>query len=460
MFVVTLPPSAASDPSAFARKAQAAGADMLELRGDLTPGLQAFDSALPLLVSPRGAGQAWIDRFDAAYVDLELDEQGTCPASATLIRSVHDYHGTPDSAKLTTFGERLKKSGAAIIKIAVTIHAYADLRRLLEWQQERNDPKGSVILGMGPKAHLSRMLSPMRNALTYTYLDEGDQAAPGQVPLAWYQRTRHCRDPQIFGILGGKQVASSLSPLIHNTLFASSERDALYTVFPTDDLADAWTNLTALGVRGFSVTAPWKKEIIGHLDELDPLAHALESVNTVVKRQDEWIGCNTDMIGFRDAYKFLQTACTVAVIGSGGVVPAVLQACRELDAGTVTLYARNETERRKIALQFGIDAHPIPATLPEYEAVIWTVPDDATTTLSPTAKRGVAIDLRYGKPTAFLAEAAAKGYQTHDGLPMLLLQAYKQCELLAGMVPSDASLRYLRTVLDRRRSAAPPSPTP
>ena len=41
MFVVTLP--AATEPNAYASRALAAGAGMLEVRGDLCPDLPAFD---------------------------------------------------------------------------------------------------------------------------------------------------------------------------------------------------------------------------------------------------------------------------------------------------------------------------------------------------------------------------------------------------------------------------------
>ncbi len=55
MFVVTLPASAVSDPLEFAIKAKAKGADILEIRGDLTPNVKAFESPLPLLLALRGA---------------------------------------------------------------------------------------------------------------------------------------------------------------------------------------------------------------------------------------------------------------------------------------------------------------------------------------------------------------------------------------------------------------------
>jgi shikimate dehydrogenase len=459
MLVVTLPPSAANDPEAYARKAKAAGADVLEIRGDRTPHITSFECPLPLLISPRGNREI-LSRFsNPAHVDLELHEEADIAPTTILIRSFHDFHGTPPLAALRQIAEQLMETKPAIIKIATLIGSYEDLRMLRDLDESLPPELMRVLLGMGPKAFLNRLLS----RIEYTYLDDGEEAAPGQLPISLHRLTQHCKKPLLMGILGGPQVTKSLSPLIHNTLMHHAGFDGLYAAFPTDDLDDAWNNLTTLDVTRFSVTAPWKQEIIEKLDRLDPLAQELGSVNTVVSEKEGWTGYNTDVVGFRDAYKFLKGACTIAILGSGGVVPAVIKACRELDAGSITVYARNEEERQAIAKKFDVDAKPLPKVLPEYEAVICTISADIGIELPKTTKRGGAIDLRYGQQTKFLKEAKAKGYETHDGLPMLLLQALKQFQLFTGKNPSDESIATVNeTILDSSASidAKPQAGTP
>lgn len=452
MLVVTLPSSAAKHPLAYAKKAKAAGAHVLEIRGDTTPDVAAFDSPLPLLLSPRGNNSILRTFPNIAYVDLEFGEEINLPRNAALIRSAHDYKGTPDLAELKKIAADLQESKPAILKIATTINSYKDLEALDALHRALPAKQKRIILGMGPKAHLSRMLSPLRNALTYTYLEDGDEAAPGQVPLSLYALTKHCKKPLLMGITGGAHIStSSLSPLIHNTLMHADGIDGIFSLFPTDDFDDAWNNFINLGVTRFSVTAPWKKDVIAKLDTLDLLAEKLGSVNTAVaatKNATQWTGYNTDMIGFRDAYKVLKGACTIAICGSGGVVPAVIHACRTLSDGTITLYARNKVEREAIAKRFTIESKPLPSTsLPEYEAVIWTISTDLPITLPKTTKRGIAIDLRYGKPTGFLTEAKAKGYETHDGLAMLMLQAFKQFEYFTGKAPSQKAIDAVAVAL-------------
>ena len=161
MFVVTLPSQAAEDPLAFASKAKAAGADLLEIRGDITPLVSTFDSPLPLIISPRRKGNALLRALQPAYVDLEPGEEAAIPSGTRVIRSFHEHTGTPTANDLRSIITRLLKLNPDIVKIAATISRYADIERLSELRNLL--PKDRrVILGMGPKAHTSRMLSPFQ----------------------------------------------------------------------------------------------------------------------------------------------------------------------------------------------------------------------------------------------------------------------------------------------------------
>ncbi len=444
MFVVTLPPSAAKDPVAYAKRAKAAGAELIEIRGDKTPHVSAFVSELPLLLSPRGAGQAFVNRHTAAYVDLELGEELTVPADTKLIRSYHDHQGIPSLEELKGLMDLLRATGAVIHKIAVTINTYEDLQILTAFQTSQKSDDKAVILGMGPKAHLNRLLSPIHNALTYTYLDEGEHAAPGQIPLREYATVGHCKAPALFGLLCGMHITRSLSPLIHNTLNAQSGIDAAFTLFLADDLQDAWKHLTAMGVSGFSVTSPWKRDIVGALDDADPLVTALGSANTVIRHPGGWVGYNTDVAGFLHGYA-LRPRKTVAILGSGGVVPAVIEACRQAEAATITVHARNVGACEDLHDRFGVAVSGMEAlALTNPDVIVCAVTDDVSIPLLPPREGAMAIDLRYARDTKFLMDAKRLGYQTHNGLPMLIEQALEQFHLFHGYAAPPAAISTLR----------------
>ncbi|MBU2259585.1 hypothetical protein KKC44_03170, partial [Patescibacteria group bacterium] len=53
----------------------------------------------------------------------------------------------------------------------------------------------------------------------------------------------------------------------------------------------------------------------------------------------------------------------------------------------------------------------------------------------------------YGKETKFLSAAKNLDYQTHDGLKMLLHQAFAQFSLFTGTKPSEDSINFLFDLL-------------
>jgi len=436
VFAVTLPPSAAHDPVRYAQRAQKAGANLLEVRGDRTPEIERFDSPLPLIVALRGGDPHLIDRLHPAYVDVELQESVDLPAGISIIRSFHDYERTPDFEHCKTIADELRATNADIIKIVTTINSYRDITTLQKLHAYLPENQKRVILGMGTRAHMLRMLSPLRNAITYTYLDEGEAAADGQVPLHMYQQTAQCRNPRIFGILGNLDIQSQ-SPLIHNTFFHARNMDALFTTFLTDDLDDAWNFITTNAVEGLAVTSPWKQKILPYLQGVDPLAQDLQSVNTVVAENGAYRGYNKDVDGFRDGYSFVKNAEFVSILGSGGVVPAIIHACRELDIQNICLYARNADARKKLQEHFGMQTAEISAVRESApDVLICTINADVSVEL-PQAKKGAcAIDVRYGKRTHFATDAAAAGYTVHDGIPMLMHQAIAQSTLFTGKKPN------------------------
>lgn len=436
MFVVTLPASAHNNPEAFALKANAAGADMLEIRGDLTLDVQQFNTPLPLLVSPRGTGSVLLQKFQPTYLDLEEHEHMDLPNGVTMMRSFHDHTRTPSLNDLKKIARRLMAEKPDILKIATTIRSYEDLSMLEKLRASIPKDQKSIILGMGERAHLQRMLSPVRDALTYTYVDEGEAAAPGQISLSMYKLILHCRTPKMFGLLCGLGTRS-LSPLIHNTLFGYHAIDAFYCLFPTDDLADAWGNLTAMGIEGFSVTAPWKEKIIPYLDRLDATTDVLQSVNTVLRKEKEWIGHNTDVVGFIDGYPFVPDCRDVVILGSGGVVPAIIHACQQMGIKDIRIFARSDASRQRLHERFAVHCHTLQdAVKVETDCCICCITEDIPLPLPIPRGTAHAIDLRYNRSTLFLEKAAACGFNTHDGRAMLVHQALAQFQLFTEIAPS------------------------
>ena len=84
----------------------------------------------------------------------------------------------------------------------------------------------------------------------------------------------------IFGIIG-YPLGHSLSPLMHNTAFRLRGLNAIYLFFETQEIENAIKGIKALGIKGVSVTIPYKSDVLPFLDRIDSLAENIGAVNTI-----------------------------------------------------------------------------------------------------------------------------------------------------------------------------------
>jgi shikimate dehydrogenase len=130
----------------------------------------------------------------------------------------------------------------------------------------------------------------------------------------------------------GSPVRHSLSPALHNAGFGATGVDWVYTAFEIapGEAAAALDAMRVLGLGGLSVTMPHKEAVAELVDELDPAAAALRSVNTVVPLGDGRLkGYSTDGAGFVASLAARDVevgGAHLGVIGAGGAARAIIDA--------------------------------------------------------------------------------------------------------------------------------------
>ena len=189
-------------------------------------------------------------------------------------------------------------------------------------------------------------------------------------------------------------------------------------------------------LRGINVTIPYKQAIMPFLDGLDASALKVGAVN-VIKFQEngQLIGYNSDYYGFKTSLEsFLSDVNLLSikalVLGNGGAAKAVVAALNDLGI----MY--KSVSRTKSVDSISYDE--IPALMPDYQLIINCSPVGTY----PNADQCPAIpyevltenhylyDLVYNPlETLFLQKAKQQGAKTHNGLPMLHLQAEKAWEV-------------------------------
>ena len=130
----------------------------------------------------------------------------------------------------------------------------------------------------------------------------------------------------------GHPLGHSMSPFIHERLFAMAGRKAEYTLtdIAPEHLLEKEPFLRSL--QGFNITIPHKMAVIPMVDRLDESARRYDSVNCVANVDGKLVGYNTDIDGF------LYMACRagislsgkkVVILGSGGASLTAQTAVRQ-----------------------------------------------------------------------------------------------------------------------------------
>jgi shikimate dehydrogenase len=249
----------------------------------------------------------------------------------------------------------------------------------------------------------------------------------------------------------GSPVRHSLSPALHNAGFAATGVDWVYTAF---DIAPGGTGraleaMRTLGLGGLSVTMPHKEAVAELVDELDPAAAVLRSVNTVVPLGDGRLkGYSTDGAGFVASLAAAGVDVAgqrVCVIGAGGAARAIVDALARAGVAALTVVNRN-AERASVAaaLAGAIGVVGDAAIIADADIVVNATSVGMGSVELPFdadllhAGQVVADIVYHPRRTALLNAAESKGTRMIEGLGMLVHQAVLQQQLWTGLTPDPA----------------------
>lgn len=448
-----------------AARDQAAGADLVEVRldhaerPDVAGVLQGRRT--PVLVTCRAAWEG--GRFtgseaerqrlleDAIALGAEfVDVEASAPFAGDLVArtggrgivlSFHDFDGP--GKDLAGQYRAMRAAGAETVKLAVTARRLEDTLPLFDLGRAAAE-RGErfVLLAMGPAGWATRILTGrLGNRWSYA----GNAVAPGQIPadrlLREFRYRRIRPDAALYGVVG-RPIGHSRSPLLHNAAFAALGLNAAYLPLEAADAGDFVAFARGLGLHGASITAPFKRDLMAAMDEIDPLAARTGAVNTLVVRDGRWIGTNTDIEGFLAplANRLRLPGLRATVLGAGGAARGV--AVGLLDRGArVTIAARRPEAAEQLAADLGASAGAFPPAAGSWDLLV-----NATTAGSGAAginPMGAApldgrlvYDLVYEPDdTPLLQAARAAGCDTIGGMAMLIAQAERQFECWTGQRP-------------------------
>jgi 3-dehydroquinate dehydratase-1/3-dehydroquinate dehydratase/shikimate dehydrogenase len=458
---------------AASKRAAEKSPDLIEVRFDhITPlpdDLTGFkDIAVPKIATVRPVSQggkfAGSDREKSALlrraikagfkvIDLESDSPLLTHSvrdfrGADIVCSHHDLHLTPETARIVEILVSNASRGN-VTKAAFKVNSVHDILSIVEAAMVFSSTEENfIILGMGELGEMTRVQARrMKCAFTYASLEPGKEAAPGQIDFDTLRRLGD--EPVITGITG-YPLDHSLSPQMHNAAFMHLGIPGRYLSLPAKDeeLEDLMELATELNLKGFNVTIPHKENIIPLLDELDEVASRTKAVNTVVNRNGEFIGMNTDVFGVTKTFEKAGVQVKgrrVLVIGAGGAARACVS---YLSSNGARISLVNRTR-----LRIDVLASDFPGVQVVDKGEAEKMPFDVIINCTPLGMSGFPDELpispqvfRAGQfvfdtvynpsITKFMAEAQSRGAAVQSGMEMLVHQAVKAFEAWIGRAPS------------------------
>jgi shikimate dehydrogenase len=244
---------------------------------------------------------------------------------------------------------------------------------------------------------------------------------------------------------------SNIGTRFHNYLYDELGLDFIYKAFTTTDITAAIGGVRALGIRGCSVSMPFKSDVMALVDEIEPSARAIESVNTIVNDDGQLRASNTDYLavqGLIDRHG-LNPDEDVIIRGSGGMANAVAAAFVGAGFGGGVIVARNADAGRALADRVGY----------RYASEVGALRAPILVNVTPIGMAGAAEETQQAfdddviaaagavfdvvalpSETPLITAARAAGTAVITGAEVIALQAAEQFERYTGVRPTDQQI--------------------
>ena len=249
----------------------------------------------------------------------------------------------------------------------------------------------------------------------------------------------------------GDPIAQSKSPAIHRFWIEKLGLDADYRAHHvTSDNLEAYLagRCSEQNWAGCSVTMPHKQAVMPLLDRIEPLAKRVGAVNTIIRTADgALVGRNTDVGGFLEPLSqrlarqhYFRMA---RILGTGGAARAIVAGLAR-EGFTLVLAGRDPEKALGLLDELAEGEHHAAPLSHFAEVTDFAFDDregccDLVINASPLGMRGqppLAFDWSHAPPgsiaydivtdpveTDFLKAAREAGFETIDGLSMLIGQA-------------------------------------
>jgi shikimate dehydrogenase len=261
---------------------------------------------------------------------------------------------------------------------------------------------------------------------------------------------------------------------MHNAAFEALGLDYVFLAFrvKASQVEAAVDGMRALNIRGLNVTMPHKNNVIKHLDRIAPAAQAVNSVNTILNKENLLCGFNTDGVG---ALKALRAngvepkGRKVLLLGAGGAARAIAYALAK-EADELAVLNRTAKEAQALSKLLGksfskkviigsLSPTDIQVNLQDSDILVNATsigmkpkPDESPVDPKLLRSNLAVMDIVYNPlETKLSRDAKAAGAKVISGVEMLIYQGAASFEIWTGKaapveIMRQAALNHLTKV--------------
>lgn len=308
--ILTLHPHHLSD--GFFAKLKEFQFDFIEVRDDLWD----FSQLIPLRKKLREANQKilWAVR-DGQNDILKLAEKDD------IVDWALEISGEPPKgvAVVSSHGANPPTHSRMHLKWSPIHENWASVIEGIQWQGE--NPAGRSYLPRSKDGRWRWLRLWQKNRQQLNFVRDSVGTVMDQPTI--HEWLRAVSSPQKFAAVIGDPVSFSWSPMEHFEFFKKKNMPFYAIAVRRGELHEAMPILEGLGLKALAITAPLKEEAFTWAKTHSEACVDLQSANTLVLKDGQWLAANTDVIGLASAKQEFKLGDHALVWGGGGTMSSV-----------------------------------------------------------------------------------------------------------------------------------------
>jgi shikimate dehydrogenase len=211
----------------------------------------------------------------------------------------------------------------------------------------------------------------------------------------------------------GNPIDHSKGPALFSQFFEKKSLLGSYKAFEINNPCEILPLMKDFNLTGLNITAPFKEDLIDFVDELDDISKQIKALNTVVFRNNKFIGYNTDPYGIIESLKSYgaHKLNNALIVGAGGASRAAISALKKLKTN-ITITNRTVKKAEKLKQEFSINHinyNAIRNYIHSFELIICTLPDPSLfPAINNISKNTFFLDANYKSNGSFIKNLKIK----------------------------------------------------